>query len=87
MQTAYESMEVMKAMVNFGNPNSITDAAVGAHARTAVRGAFLNVKINCEDCQDKDFVKNILSKGQDLVDRSTNLEKEIIKITESKLKL
>ena len=88
IQTAYESMEVMKAMVNFGNPNSITDAAVGALcARTAVRGAFLNVKINCEDCQDKDFVKNILSKGQDLVDRSTNLEKEIIKITEGKLKL
>ena len=76
MQTAYESMEVMKAMANFGNPNSITDAAVGALcARTAVRGAFLNVKINCQDYQDKDFVKDILTKGQDLVDKATKFRK------------
>ena len=86
MQTAYESMEVMKAMANFGNPNSITDAAVGALcARTAVIGAFLNVKINCQDYKDKDFVKDILTKGQNLVDKATELENEIIKITESKL--
>ena len=88
MQSAYDSMQVMKAMAEFGNPNSITDAAVGALcAITAVRGAFLNVKINCGDCQDKDFVNDILTKGQYLVDRATNLEKEIIKITESKLTL
>tara|TARA_Y100000813_G_scaffold189178_1_gene164121 strand:- start:2147 stop:3847 length:1701 start_codon:yes stop_codon:yes gene_type:complete len=88
MQTAYESMQVMKAMANFGNPNSITDAAVGALcARTAVRGAYLNVKINCQDYQDKDFVKDIITKGQNLVEKATNLEKEIIAITESKLKL
>ena len=83
MQTAYDSMQVMKAMAEFGNPNSITDAAVGALcARTAVRGAFLNVKINCIDCQDKDFVNDILIKGKDLVDKATELEKEIMKITE-----
>ena len=86
MQTAYDSMQVMKAMAEFGNPNSVTDAAVGALcARTAVRGAFLNVKINCGDCQDKDFVNDILTKGQSLVDKATDLEKEIMSITESKL--
>ncbi|MEC8273359.1 MAG: cyclodeaminase/cyclohydrolase family protein, partial [Bacteroidota bacterium] len=86
MQTAYDSMQVMKAMAEFGNPNSVTDAAVGALcARTAARGAFLNVKINCRDCQDKDFVNDILTKGQNLVDKATELEKEIMNITESKL--
>ena len=86
MEIAYESMEVMKAMAEFGNPNSVTDAGVGALcARTAVIGAFLNVKINCGDCEDKDFVSDILEKGQQLVDDACALEDEIMKITNSKI--
>ena len=87
METAYYSMEVMKAMADFGNPNSVTDAGVGALcARTAVIGAFLNVKINCVDCEDNKFVEDILKKGQQLVDDSCKLEEEIMKITNSKIK-
>jgi len=86
METAYASMEVMKAMAEFGNPNSVTDAGVGALcARTAVIGAFLNVKINCGDCEDKIFVADILERGQQLVDDACTLENEIIKITNSKI--
>ncbi len=86
METAYNSMEVMKAMAEFGNPNSVTDAGVGALcARTAVIGAFLNVKINCGDCDDKAFVADILNKGQKLVDAACALEDEIMKITNSKI--
>ncbi len=86
METAYNSMEVMKAMAEFGNPNSVTDAGVGALcARTAVIGAFLNVKINCGDCTDKAFVEDILNRGQQLVDDTCTLEDEIMKITNSKI--
>lgn len=86
METAFSSMEVMKAMAEFGNPNSITDAGVGALcARTAVIGAFLNVKINCSDCIDKTFVDDILKRGQKLVDDTCALETEIIEITNSKI--
>ena len=86
METAFASMEVMKAMADIGNPNSITDAAVGALcARTAVMGAFLNVKINCGDCEDKAFVNDILKKGQQLVDDACKMEAEILKITNSKI--
>ena len=86
METAYNSMEVMKAMAEFGNPNSVTDAGVGALcARTAVIGAFLNVKINCGDCTDKTFVEDILKRGQQLVDDTCTLEDEIMKITNSKI--
>ena len=86
METAYSSMEVMKAMAEFGNPNSVTDAGVGALcARTAVIGAFLNVKINCGDCQDKAFVADILKRGQQLVDDTCALEDDIMKITNSKI--
>ena len=86
METAYNSMEVMKAMAEFGNPNTVTDAGVGALcARTAVIGAFLNVKINCGDCEDKDFVADILDRGQQLVNDACALEDEIMKITNSKI--
>ena len=86
METAFISMEVMKEMVNIGNPNSVTDAAVGALcARTAVIGAFLNVKINCGDCEDKQFVEDILKKAQKIVDDASALEQKIIEITNSKI--
>lgn len=86
METAFQSMEVMKAMAQIGNPNSITDAAVGALcATTAVRGAFLNVKINCGDCQDKEFVNAIIKKGNKIVAQAQAIESEIMAITESKI--
>ena len=86
MEVAYNSMQVMKAMAEIGNPNSVTDAAVGALcARTAVRGAFLNVQINCGDCTDKDFVSKLIQQGEKLIKKAANLENEIIKITESKI--
>ena len=48
MEISSASLEVIKMMADIGNPNSVTDAGVGALcARTAVMGAFLNVKINC----------------------------------------
>ena len=86
MKVSFESMQVMKAMAEKGNPNSVTDAGVGALcARTAIRGAFLNVKINCSDCEDKKFVNSILEKGQNLIDKALKLENEIMEITESKI--
>ena len=47
---------------------------------------FLNVKINCGDCEDNKFVEDILKKGQQLVDDCCKLEEEIMKITNSKIK-
>lgn len=86
MQTAYNSMEVMKAMAEHGNPASVTDAAVGALcARTAVMGAFLNVKINTSDFNDQAFVDRMLADGQVLQDKAIALEAEVLAITESKI--
>ena len=86
METAYSSMKVMKAMVDIGNPNSVTDAAVGALcARTAIIGAFLNVKINCGDFEDKNFVKKTLKQGQEIVNKACKLEEDILKKTNQKL--
>jgi glutamate formiminotransferase/formiminotetrahydrofolate cyclodeaminase len=86
MQTAYASMEVMKAMVEHGNPNSVTDAGVGALcARTAVIGAFMNVRVNAPGYDDKNFVADILSKGKEIEHKAIALEAEIIKCIDGKI--
>jgi glutamate formiminotransferase/formiminotetrahydrofolate cyclodeaminase len=86
MQIALESMELMKEMVEKGNPNSVTDAAVGALcARTAVIGAFMNVRINAPGLSDKDFVNNIISQGHIIQEKAIALENEIISISNSKI--
>ena len=88
MKTAYASMDVMKAMVEIGNPNSVTDAGVGALcARTAVMGAFMNVKINCAGFDDKTYVDQMIAKAQGIEDKTIALEAEIIKITNEKIGL
>ena len=51
----------------------------------AVIGTFLNIKINCGDCEDKDFVRDILERVQQVVDDTCAWENEIMKITNSKI--
>ncbi|HBB93645.1 MAG: glutamate formimidoyltransferase [Bacteroidetes bacterium GWF2_49_14] len=67
MELALESMEVLEAMAKFGNPNSVSDAGVGAMAsRSAVLGAGLNVRINAKDLDDRNFATEILGKVERL---------------------
>jgi len=86
METAYASMEVIKAMVINGNPNSVTDAGVGALcARAAVIGAFMNVRINAAGYNDKEFVNDMITRGADLQTRAIAKEFEIIKMVNEKI--
>ncbi len=86
MNLCYESMSVAKAMAEIGNPNSVSDAGVGAMAACAgVRGAYLNVKINASGLDDKAFVDDIIAKGKEIEDKALALEKEILQIVEAKL--
>jgi glutamate formiminotransferase/formiminotetrahydrofolate cyclodeaminase len=79
-------MEVIKAMAEIGNPNSVTDAGVGALcARSAVMGAFLNVKINAGGLTDKAFSQNIIDQGNVLEEKTKALETEILQIVNSKI--
>jgi len=86
MNFAYESMDVIKAMAETGNPNSVSDAGVAAlAARSAVMGAFLNVKINSAGLEDKAFVTDILNRGEDIQNKATELEKTILEIVNAKI--
>jgi len=86
MQAAYGSLTVIKAMAETGNPNSVTDAGVAALcARSAVIGAFMNVKINASGYKDKDYVARVIADGIALEKRAMELETEIIALVNSKI--
>lgn len=86
MQLGYKSMDLLKEMVERGNPNSVTDAAVGALcARTTVIGAFMNVRINAAGLNDKAFTAKLIAEGQEIQDKAILLEQEIIAITNKKI--
>lgn len=88
MQLSYESMSVIKAMAETGNPNSASDAGVAALcARSAVMGAFMNVRINAGGYEDKAFVTDIIKKGYELEQKTKDLESEIVGIVNQKIGL
>jgi glutamate formiminotransferase/formiminotetrahydrofolate cyclodeaminase len=85
METALASMEVVKAMAEIGNPNSVSDAGVAALcARTAVLGAGLNVRINAKGLDDKSAAAEFLARAERLKSDATTREREIVQVVESK---
>ena len=81
MILAYSSFPIIKAMAEIGNPNSISDAGVGALcARSAVIGAYMNVRINAADLKDEVFKKEILAKAEKIKNDAIKEEEAILKI-------
>lgn len=86
MEASYSSMTIIKAMAETGNPNSVSDAGVGALcARSAVMGAFMNVRINAAGYDDKAFVALVIAKGKQIEDAAIAMEKEILEVVNSKI--
>ncbi len=83
METAFPAFSLIREMVEKGNPNSVTDAAVGALAiRACIRGAFLNVRINASGLDDKEFVRELLEKGQSIESEAIREEESILTKTD-----
>jgi glutamate formiminotransferase/formiminotetrahydrofolate cyclodeaminase len=73
-------------MVEKGNPNSITDAGVGALcARAAVIGAGLNVRINASGYHDKLYLEGVLAEVDELIGKTIRKEDELIKMVNKKI--
>jgi glutamate formiminotransferase / formiminotetrahydrofolate cyclodeaminase len=87
MKFAHQSLTIIKAMAENGNPNSVSDAGVGALcARTAVHGAYLNIQINAGNIKDETYKSGKLTEAKKILDDSIRLEKEILDIVASKIK-
>jgi len=79
-RTAFAGLELCKAMAEIGNPNSITDAGVGALcSRSAVLGAVMNVQINMADLEDKVWGNQVLSECKALAEKTESVESEVRK--------
>ncbi len=86
MKTAFSGYELVREMVNTGNPTSVTDAGVGALAiRACIKGAYLNVMVNSTSLKDREFVDKVLSEAGEIVSRSAKEEEEITEAVIRKL--
>jgi len=86
MELAFASMDLIRAMAETGNPNSVSDAGVGALcARAGVLGAYMNVRINASGYDDKAFVADILARGAKIREQTIRAEAEIIEIVDKKI--
>lgn len=79
MKVAYSAFDLIEEMVNEGNPNSISDAGVGALAiRSAIYGAYMNVRINSGDLKDRVIADKLVAAAQEIYDTTADREKRII---------
>lgn len=86
METAYNSMEVAQAMLKDGMQSSLSDAAVGILcAKTAVTGAYFNVKINAKDIKDRVFADDLTKRGETIYQKTIAIEKVTIDFINSKM--
>lgn len=86
-RVASEAWPVVQAMVEIGNPNSVTDAGVGALClRAAVLGAVMNVRVNASGIKDKVFTEKLLGEANQLEQLADLKEKEIRALVNEKLK-
>ena len=86
MRVSLEAIHLAKAMAEIGNPNSASDAGVGAlSARAAVRGAYLNVRINSTDLKDKDYLQSVLDEAKQIDLKAEKEENAVLELVEKNL--
>ncbi|MBP8678463.1 MAG: glutamate formimidoyltransferase, partial [Bacteroidales bacterium] len=69
MKVAYSGFDLIEEMVKEGNPNSVSDAGVGALAiRSAIYGAYMNVRINSVDLKDRTVADKLVAEAQEIYD-------------------
>ncbi|MEF9987065.1 MAG: glutamate formimidoyltransferase [Bacteroidales bacterium] len=79
MKASFRAFDIVAAMAKEGNPNSVSDAGVGALCiRTAVHGAYLNVKINASGIKDRSIADAILNEAAQIVKVTDIRETEIL---------
>lgn len=87
MKVSLDSMELIEAMAKEGNPNSVSDAGVGALcARSAVMGAFLNVKINASGVEDKEITSEMMERAIGMQKDAQFREVRILDIVDAVIK-
>ena len=86
MKAAARVFPLVKAMAEEGNPNSVSDAGVGAlAARSAVLGARLNVRINAAGLKDRAKADELTAEADRIAEEAVKAEQEVLTIVEQKI--
>lgn len=86
MKASYSAFDLVEAMAKDGNPNSVTDAGVGAlAARSAVLGAQLNVRINAAGLKDRAKADALTAEAAGIAAKAVEREKAILDIVNEKI--
>lgn len=86
MKVSFKVFEIVRAMAETGNPNSVSDAGVGAlAARSAVLGAQLNVKINAAGLKDRQAAEALIAEADSIAAQAVEAEREVLEIVNSKI--
>ena len=86
MKASLKVFEIVKAMAEIGNPNSVSDAGVGAlAARSAVLGAQLNVKINAAGLKNREVADALVAEANAIAAEAIALETETLAIVNEKI--
>ena len=86
MKAAHSVFPLLRRMAETGNPASVSDAGVGAlAARSAVLGAFLNVRINAKGLKNRDLADRLLAEAAQVAAYAEVAEREVLDIVNAKI--
>lgn len=85
-QAAFDVLQALQALVSLGNPNALTDVAVGAQlALAAIKGAYYNVVVNLHSISDEAFNNQHHSRILEIVEKAEGLAAHIESIILEKI--
>jgi len=85
MEAVFAGLEYLHKIVEKGMPGAVADAAAGAIAlRACIQGAYLNIRVNAKEIDDKDFVNEIMEKGKVIESRTITGEEQIVSLARAR---
>src|ERR1035441_1662195 len=85
-EASYAAMQLARSVVTHGNPNSLSDGAVGVQiAFAGVRGGLWNVMINLKDIQDPGYVAEKRTACANLLAQAKALAEEAASAVDERL--
>lgn len=80
-------LELQNVFAEYGNVNAITDVGIGTLlAYSGLEGALFNVTINLKGIKDKEYVNEMESTRNSLLQKGKELKEELLKVVYTRLR-
>ena len=86
MEISLDALKVAESLIGKSNPNCSSDIGVGAlNLKSALMGAWLNVKINLPGIKDEALRNELFEKGQSMLEEGNKIADKCYEIVEEEL--